>query len=246
MSDKPTIGQAPGKREEVRAMFDSIAHRYDLLNHLLSLGIDRLWRKKAVSMLKSERPRRILDVATGTADLAIEALRLNPERIVGIDISEKMLEKGRVKVANLGKAGIIDLRQGASENLPLDDNSFDAALVAFGVRNFENLRGGLEEIARVLAPGRPLVVLEFSHPSRFPVKQVYDFYFRHVVPHIGKAVSKNATAYQYLPESVNAFPHGRSFLDEMEASGFTDLRQESLTFGIAALYFGRSGRERTI
>lgn len=242
MSDKPTIGQGPGKREEVRAMFNAIAPRYDLLNHVLSLGIDRLWRKKAVSMLRSDRPRRILDVATGTADLAIEALGLNPDRIVGIDISEEMLEKGRVKVGKLGKADIIDLRLGASEELPLDDNSFDAAMVAFGVRNFENLRGGLEEIARVLVPGRPLVVLEFSHPSHFPVKQVYDFYFRHVVPRVGKAVSKNATAYEYLPESVEAFPHGSLFLGEMEASGFTDLRQQSLTFGIAALYYGRSRR----
>ena len=220
-------------------MFDSIAHRYDLLNRLLSAGIDTIWRKRAISMLAPHRPRRILDVATGTADLAIEALKLEPERIVGIDIAAEMLSLGREKVAKIGKSGVIDLRSGASENLPLNDDSFDAAMVAFGVRNFENLRAGLSEIARVLVPGAPLVVLEFSHPARFPVKQVYEFYFKQVVPRVGRAVSKHPSAYEYLPDSVEVFPYGDAFLEEMKACGFSDLRTESLTFGIAALYYGR-------
>jgi demethylmenaquinone methyltransferase/2-methoxy-6-polyprenyl-1,4-benzoquinol methylase len=236
--NKPSIGNAPGKREEVRAMFDSIAPRYDLLNHLLSLGIDKLWRKKAVSLLAPHEPKRILDIATGTADLAIEASRLNPELVVGIDISPEMLEVGRQKVERLGKSQTIDLRLGASEDLPLEDASFDAALVAFGVRNFENLQAGLKEINRVLAPGAPLVVLEFSHPTRFPVKQFYEFYFRYIVPRIGKVVSKHDSAYEYLPESVEAFPFGDAFLAEMEQAGFEKLSARPVTFGIASIYYG--------
>jgi len=235
----PTAGHVPGKREEVRTMFDSIAPSYDFLNHLLSVGIDHLWRKQAVSLLKADTPGEILDVATGTADLAIEALKLDPTRIVGIDIAEEMLAIGRTKIERLGKSDVIELRLGASEELPLDDDSFDAALVAFGVRNFEDLRGGLSEICRVLRPRGPLVVLEFSHPQHLPVKQFYNFYFKHVVPRVGKAVSKHDTAYQYLPDSVSAFPFGQDFLNEMEIAGFRDLRERQLTFGIASLYFGR-------
>lgn len=240
MNDKPTVGQAPGKREEVGAMFDAIAHRYDFLNHLLSLGIDRLWRKRAVSLLRPDQPQTILDVATGTADLAIEALKLQPRRIVGVDIAEEMLAIGREKVARLGKSDVIELRRGASENLPLDDDTFDAAMVAFGVRNFEDLGAGLREIERVLRPGGPLVVLEFSHPTRFPVKQVYELYFRQVVPRVGRAVSKHSTAYDYLPESVEEFPFGPAFLEQMESAGFDDLRDIMLTFGIASIYYGRA------
>ena len=219
-------------------MFDSIAPRYDLLNHLLSLGIDKLWRKKAVSLIAPYGPRRILDVATGTADLAIEAATLNPDLVVGIDISPEMLDIGRRKVQRLGKSEMIELRQGASEDLPLADHSFDAAMVAFGVRNFENLQAGLREMHRVLAEGAPLVVLEFSHPSRFPVKQLYEFYFKHVVPRIGKAVSKHESAYEYLPESVEEFPFGQDFLREMRQAGFEDLSIRPVTFGIASIYFG--------
>lgn len=242
VTSKPTIGQAPGKRQEVGAMFDAIAHRYDLLNHLLSLGIDRLWRKKAVSLLLDDRPATILDVATGTADLAIEALRLDPGRIVGVDISEEMLENGRQKVEKLGKSDVITLVYGASEELPFSDATFDAAMVAFGVRNFEDLGRGLQEIGRVLKPGCPLVVLEFSHPRRFPIRQLYDFYFRRVVPLVGRLISKHATAYEYLPDSVGVFPYGQTFLDELSAAGFERLEMIPLTFGIASLYLGRSTR----
>lgn len=241
MSDGiPEPGQAPGKREDVEAMFDAIAHRYDLLNHLLSFGIDRIWRRKAVAMLRSDAPKTILDVATGTGDLAIRALKLSPRRIVGVDISEAMLKRGREKIAGIGAQDIIEMRSGASEDLPFDDGSFDAAMVAFGVRNFENLRVGLSEIARVLRPGQPLVVLEFSHPRRFPIKQLYGLYFRYVVPNIGRTVSRHEHAYKYLPDSVGVFPSGEAFLEEMAASGFEDLRAERLTFGIASLYFGRA------
>lgn len=236
----PDPGQAPGKRKDVQVMFDAIAHRYDLLNHLLSFGIDRIWRRQAVAMLRSDAPRSILDVATGTGDLAIRALSLSPERIVGVDISEKMLERGRQKVAAIGAGEVIEMRTGASEELPFSDDTFDAAMVAFGVRNFENLRAGLSEIARVVRAGGPLVVLEFSRPEHFPVKQLYGLYFRYVVPNVGRTISRHKHAYQYLPDSVGAFPSGEDFLAEMEASGFEDLRAKKLTFGIASLYFGRS------
>lgn len=220
-------------------MFDSIAHRYDLLNHLLSAGIDRLWRKKAISLLAADSPATILDVATGTADLAIEALKLQPDAVIGIDISNEMLEIGREKVRRIGKADVIDLRQGASEKLPLADGSFDAAVVGFGVRNFEDLDIGLREIHRVLAPGGRLAVLEFSQPGGFPVKQVYDFYFKHVVPRVGKAVSRHETAYEYLNESVDAFPYGEAFLNVMGRAGFNERTAYPQTFGIASIYIGR-------
>lgn len=221
-------------------MFDAIAPRYDLLNHLLSFGIDRLWRRKAVAMLKREAPKSILDVATGTADLAIRALTLSPERIVGVDISETMLKLGREKVAAIGADRVIELQTGAAENLPFDDGTFDAAMVAFGVRNFENLRAGLSEIRRVLRPGCLLVILEFSRPERFPIKQLYRFYFRHIVPRVGRSISRHEHAYQYLPDSVDAFPSGDDFLAEMAACGFEDRSVRGLTFGIASLYSGRA------
>jgi len=236
----PEPGQAPGKREDVQAMFDAIAPRYDFLNHLLSFGIDRIWRRKAVAMLRADAPRTILDVATGTGDLAIRALKLGPEKIVGVDISEAMLERARAKIAGVGAGDIIEMRSGASEQLQFEDNSFDAAMVAFGVRNFENLRAGLSEIARVVRPGGPLVVLEFSRPRHFPIKQLYGLYFRYVIPNVGRTVSRHEHAYQYLPDSVGVFPTGNAFLEEMAATGFEDLRSKPLTFGIASLYFGRA------
>jgi demethylmenaquinone methyltransferase/2-methoxy-6-polyprenyl-1,4-benzoquinol methylase len=240
MKNYPPIGEVEGKKQQVEEMFDAIAPRYDLLNRILSLGIDRSWRRKAVEMLREESPKRILDVATGTADLAIEALALDPKKIVGVDLSEEMLKIGRQKVEKLGETDRIQLRRGDSERLPFSDKQFDAALVAFGVRNFENLRKGLSEIARVLKPGGTLVVLEFSHPRAFPVKQLYQLYSKHVLPRIGNAVSKNDGAYRYLPDSVAAFPDGDAFLSEMKVAGFTDLRQKPLTFGIASLYKGRT------
>src|SRR5690554_2222029 len=223
MKNYPPIGEVEGKKQQVEEMFDAIAPRYDLLNRILSLGIDRSWRRKAVEMLREESPKRILDVATGTADLAIEALALDPKKIVGVDLSEEMLKIGRQKVEKLGETDRIQLRRGDSERLPFSDKQFDAALVAFGVRNFENLRKGLSEIARVLKPGGTLVVLEFSHPRAFPVKQLYQLYSKHVLPRIGNAVSKNDGAYRYLPDSVAAFPDGDAFLSEMKVAGFTDL-----------------------
>lgn len=242
-STKPPIGQADGKREQVEAMFDDIAPRYDLLNGVLSLGIDAWWRKRAVAFLGEallNRPSALLDVATGTGDLAIEALSLNPEKVIGVDISEGMLRLGREKIEERDLSDRIELHQGDSVDLPCADNHFDGAMVAFGVRNFENLQAGLMDIRRVLKPGAPLVVLEFSHPTAFPVKQTYDFYSRHILPRIGRAISKNGEAYSYLPESVAAFPDGNDFLNNMTAVGFTETIARPLTFGVVSLYRGRA------
>jgi len=235
----PPIGETSGKTGYVEAMFDAIAPRYDLLNRVLSFGIDRQWRAKAIELLREDRPRRILDVATGTADLAIESLSLNPDNVVGVDIAEEMLSIGREKLRTLGIEDRITLRRGNAEKLPFSDAQFDAALVAFGVRNFENLEKGLAEIGRVLRRGAPLVVLEFSRPDRFPVKQVYRFYSRHVLPRIGRLVSKDRGAYQYLTDSVAAFPSGEDFIRRMEDVGFSDPLWQPLTYGIASLYKGR-------
>ncbi len=238
---KPPIGQAPGKKAEVEAMFDEIAPRYDLLNRVLSGGTDVRWRRKAVRFLGealSGRPTRLLDVATGTADLALDALRLAPQWVVGVDLSGGMLAVGREKVAARGLDGRIRLVQADAAALPFDDDWFDGALVAFGVRNFENLGAGLREIRRVLKPGVPLVVLEFSHPRLAGFKQAYEAYSRHVLPRVGRAVSGASGAYDYLPESVAAFSDGRAFLAELGAAGFTGLAEKRLTFGVASLYRG--------
>lgn len=232
----PPPGQAPGKKEAVEAMFDDIAPRYDLLNRMLSFGIDQMWRDRAVAWLSDEEPRRILDVATGTGDLAIKALELDPETVVGVDISEEMLAEGRRKIDRLGHDSIITLRRGDAEKLPFSDDQFDAVLVAFGVRNFEHLRNGLAEIRRVLRPGGALVVLEFSHPTGFPIKQAYAFYSHVILPLVGRIVSRNSSAYEYLPASVDAFPSGAAFRDELEAVGYANVQIKPLTFGIASLY----------
>lgn len=236
----PTVGEAPGKKGEVRAMFDAIAPRYDLLNRLLSMGIDRTWRAAAVRALLERRPGRILDVATGTADLAIAASAIEDSRVVGVDIAEEMLEVGREKIARLGLADRISLKKGDAERLPFSDRQFDAVTVAFGVRNFEDLGRGLEEMRRVLRPGGIAVVLEFSRPARFPVKQAYDLYSRFVLPLVGRLLSRDDGAYRYLPDSIRAFPDGKAFLDHMQTAGFTDLKARRLTFGIASLYTGRA------
>jgi demethylmenaquinone methyltransferase / 2-methoxy-6-polyprenyl-1,4-benzoquinol methylase len=229
-----------GKKEQVAQMFNNIAHRYDFLNHFLSLGIDKLWRKKAINYLKSEKPQLILDIATGTGDLAITAEKmLKPEKIIGIDISEGMLAFGREKLLKMGLENKIELKSGDSENIPFSDTFFDAATVAFGVRNFENLEKGLQEIYRVLKPNASFVVLEFSKPRKFPVKQLYNFYFNSILPGIGKMVSKDARAYSYLPESVKAFPDGDDFIDYMQKAGFKNCKSETLMFGIASIYFGK-------
>lgn len=224
------------KKEQVRAMFDNIAPRYDFLNNFLSLGIDKGWRKKAIALLKKEQPKSILDIATGTGEFALEALVLQPDSIKGIDISEQMLQYGRTKIAKAGVEHIIELKQGDSENLAFAENSFDAVTVAFGVRNFENLEKGLLEIYRVLKKNGTVVVLEFSKPQKFPVKQGYHFYFRNILPFIGKLISKDNRAYNYLPESVKEFPSGKDFTKKLENAGFINTNCVSLTFGIASVY----------
>jgi len=239
MTNRPPIGEVNGKAEQVERMFDSIAPRYDLLNRVLSLGIDQRWRTQAIRLLRDDQPRRVLDVATGTADLAIKAEDLlHPREIVGVDLSAEMLRFGREKLRKKGLSERITLQQADAEGLPFPDGAFDAALVAFGVRNFENLEAGLRDIARVLRPGGALVVLEFSHPRQAPIKQLYRFYSNHVLPRIGAAVSSNDGAYRYLPESVAAFPDGPDFLARMQETGYRNLLWKPLTFGIASLYKG--------
>lgn len=239
MRHPPPPGEAAGKREQVEAMFDAIAPRYDLLNRLLSFGIDQWWRRQAVDLLRPLRPQRVLDVATGTADLALmTARRLEPSAVVGIDIAEQMLRVGRDKVRAEGRTEQVRLLRGDAAQLPLEDAAFDAALVAFGVRNFENLHAGLTGIRRVLQPGGALVVLEFSQPRTPVVRELYWLYSHYVLPLIGQLLSRDDAAYRYLPASVDVFPDGVDFLARMQAAGFTDLRWRPLTFGVASLYMG--------
>jgi demethylmenaquinone methyltransferase / 2-methoxy-6-polyprenyl-1,4-benzoquinol methylase len=226
-------------REYVRSLFDSIAHRYDLLNHLLSGGIDAYWRRRAVGQLMPLRPQRILDVATGTADFAIAALRARPASVTGVDIAEGMLELGRRKIRRRGLEDRITLETGRAEELHYPDGSFDAAIVAFGARNFENLQAGLTEMLRVLRPGGMIVVLEFSRPRHFPFRQIYFFYFRRILPFIGRIVSGSPDAYTYLPDTVLRFPEGDDFLGILRSAGFASAAQQRMTFGIASLYTGR-------
>lgn len=227
-----------GKKEQVALMFNNISPRYDLLNHLLSLGIDIQWRKKAIRLLKPLQPKNILDVATGTADFAIQSLSLNPEQVTGIDISDGMLEIGREKIKKKNIDHLISLENGDSENLRFPDNKFDAVIVAFGVRNFENLESGLAGMHRVLRKGGKVVILEFSKPSSFPFKQIYNFYFKSILPIIGNVISKDNSAYTYLPESVQAFPQGSVFLDILNKTGFNQTECIPLTFGICSIYTG--------
>lgn len=228
-----------GKKQQVARMFDSISWRYDLLNHVLSVGVDVIWRRKAIAQLKELKPRMILDVATGTADFAIQAQKtLKPEKIIGVDISEGMMDFGRKKVAEAGLSDKIELKLGDSENLPFEENKFDAVIVAFGVRNFENLEAGLKDMRRVLKPGGKLVVLEFSKPGRFPFREFYGFYFRYIVPRIGRWISKDKSAYDYLPESVHAFPRGKAFIDILDRLGYKNTSCKPLTFGISSIYTG--------
>lgn len=228
------------KKNQVARMFDGIAHRYDFLNHFFSLGIDVLWRKACIRILRKESPKRMLDVATGTADFAIEAVRMGLDvHVSGVDISAGMLEVGRRKVADRGWTDRIDLIQGDSVALPFDDGHFDCFTVAFGVRNFEDLQGGLRDMLRVLRPGGLGLVLEFSKPKHFPIKQVFGLYFKYVMPTLGRWVSKDPAAYTYLPESVQAFPEGEDFLVQMREAGYVDVQASSLTGGIATIYTGR-------
>jgi len=237
-SVKPYYKENQSKKEEVADMFNNISKRYDFLNHFLSMGIDKLWRKKAVKILGENNPKIILDIATGTGDFAVEALKLNPEKVYGIDISQGMLDMGIEKMKKKKIDHIIDLQLGDSENLNFEDNFFDGYTVGFGVRNFENLEKGLGEMLRVLKPNGRAVILEFSKPKKFPIKQLYHFYSKYVLPTVGKIVSKDARAYTYLPESIAAFPEGQSFTDIMEKVGYKSVKSKLVTGGIATIYYG--------
>lgn len=226
------------KKEKVQEMFNGIAPKYDLLNHLLSMGIDKSWRRKAMRELEGGRRGTVLDIACGTGDFSIEALRHGVERVVGADISENMLAVAREKAREKGLEDRLEFRYGDSENLDFEDGTFDAVTVAFGVRNFEHLERGLAEMCRVLRPGGKVVVLEFSTPERFPMKQLYRFYFKQILPRVGGFVSGDRKAYEYLPASVFAFPQGDRFLQIMRSCGYRNVAQRWLTFGIASLYTG--------
>jgi demethylmenaquinone methyltransferase / 2-methoxy-6-polyprenyl-1,4-benzoquinol methylase len=228
-----------GKKEQVATMFNNIAPKYDFLNQLLSLGIHKGWRRKAVDLLRDEKHETILDIATGTGDFAIEAIKLNPKKVTGVDISEGMLNLGVEKIKKLGLQNKIEMQIADSENLPFADNNFDAVTVGFGVRNFENLEKGISDIFRVLNSNGTLVILEFSKPRKFPIKQLYKFYFRFITPAVGKLFSKDSSAYTYLPESVNAFPDGEDFLNILKKAGFKTARAFPVTFGIATIYFAK-------
>lgn len=220
-------------------MFDRIAPKYDLLNRVLSLGIDTIWRKKAIALLNTQDHKKILDVATGTADMCVEINKqLSPEEITGLDISSNMIEYGKVKVANKGLSELIKLEVGDSENMRFVDGYFDAATVAFGVRNFGNLKQGLKEMNRVLRPGGKIVVLEFSRPLYFPFKQLFNIYFKYLLPIIGKWSSKDKKAYKYLYESVQAFPDYDRFSDILREVGFRSVQWKALSLGICTIYSG--------
>jgi demethylmenaquinone methyltransferase / 2-methoxy-6-polyprenyl-1,4-benzoquinol methylase len=233
---KPNQTSEASKKQQVEEMFDSIAPKYDFLNRFLSMGIDRGWRKKAIQSLKDIEPKYILDVATGTADLAIEALKLNPTKVTGVDLSAYMLKVGQEKIETQKLTHQIELVKGDSEHLQFVDNNFDAITVAFGVRNFEHLQQGINEMFRVLKPGGKIAVLEFSKPKVFPFKQVYDFYFKYILPTWGGMISKNKSAYTYLPESVKHFPEGNEFIAFLNQAGFKQASVQPLTFGICSLY----------
>jgi demethylmenaquinone methyltransferase / 2-methoxy-6-polyprenyl-1,4-benzoquinol methylase len=227
------------KKEQVADMFDGIAYRYDFLNRFLSIGIDIQWRKKAIRQLTALDPKIILDVATGTADVAIMAAQiLQPQKITGIDISEGMLEFGRKKINKLGLNPLIELLKGDSETINFPDSSFDAVTVAFGVRNFQDLEKGLREIRRVLKPGGKLVVLEFSKPKAPVIKQLYNVYMNLVAPSVGKLLSKNRNAYKYLDESIKKFPEGKNFTLILDNLGYTNTYCKPLSFGICSIYCG--------
>jgi demethylmenaquinone methyltransferase/2-methoxy-6-polyprenyl-1,4-benzoquinol methylase len=220
-------------------MFNNISKTYDFLNHFLSLGIDIIWRKQAIKELIKDQPQTILDVATGTGDFAFEALAmLKPKKIIGVDISQGMLEIADQKIIKRNKSEVFEVRLGDSEKLLFDDDTFDAVTVAYGVRNFENLEKGIADMLRVLKPGGKAVILEFSKPKTFPIKQLYHFYFNYVTPTVGKIFSKDASAYTYLPESVNAFPDGKRFTDLMDKVGYKNTKAKPLAFGICSIYTG--------
>ncbi|MCF8450721.1 MAG: bifunctional demethylmenaquinone methyltransferase/2-methoxy-6-polyprenyl-1,4-benzoquinol methylase UbiE [Taibaiella sp.] len=232
----PDATSKAGKKEQVADMFNDIAGRYDFLNHFLSMGIDKGWRKKAIAEVAAVNPKQILDVATGTGDMAIAAAAATSASVTGVDIANLMLEEGRKKLTHKNLNATITLQLGDSEALPFPDNSYDAVMCAYGVRNFAHLEVGLREMQRVMRPGGKLAILEFSQPAGFPVKQLYKFYFRYILPRIGGMLSKHKTAYAYLPESVNAFPDGDRFCSILTACGFKKPSAHPLTFGVTTLY----------
>lgn len=227
-----------GKKDQVATMFNNIAPKYDFLNHVLSMGIDIKWRNRVKKMLHSEKVETILDIATGTGDLAL-TLHQDGVKIKGLDISEGMLEVGRQKIKDKGLEKDIEFILGDAENIPFPDNHFDAITVAFGVRNFANLEKGLSEMNRVLKPNGRVFVLEFSQPTSVPFKQIYNFYSRNILPTIGRIISNDKAAYTYLPESVAAFPYGDEFLEILKKCNFTDNTCRPVTMGIASIYSGK-------
>ena len=227
------------KKEQVAEMFNNISGTYDFLNHFLSLGIDIIWRRKAIKELKSINPQVILDVATGTGDFAFESISiLQPKKIIGVDISEGMLAIAEKKIKERNLNNVFSVQLGDSEGLNFENDTFDAITVAFGVRNYENLEKGLADMLRVLKPDGKIVILEFSKPRKFPVKQGYNFYFKYITPFFGRLFSKDKKAYTYLPESVEAFPDGATFTALMEKVGYKNTKHRPLTFGISAIYTG--------
>ncbi|RXK49799.1 bifunctional demethylmenaquinone methyltransferase/2-methoxy-6-polyprenyl-1,4-benzoquinol methylase UbiE [Aquirufa rosea] len=235
----PYKDQSQGKKEQVAEMFNSISPKYDFLNHLLSGGIDIIWRKKAINLLKNKGIKTLLDIATGTGDFAIEALKIQPEKIIGVDISQGMLNFGIEKIKKMGLENRIHLQLGDSEKLPFEDESFDAITVSFGVRNYENLEKGLTDMLRVLKPGGYCLILEFSNPRKFPMKQLYSFYSSFILPLLGKMISKDPAAYTYLPESVQAFPDGENFLSIFHQVGYVSTKWIPMTGGICSIYLGQ-------
>jgi demethylmenaquinone methyltransferase/2-methoxy-6-polyprenyl-1,4-benzoquinol methylase len=232
----PYKDSSKSKKNQVAEMFNNISQNYDFLNHFLSLGIDIYWRRKLVKFVEKQKPEFILDVATGTGDLAIALLKAKPKKITGIDISRGMLSVGKRKIKKKGLDYLINLQEADSENLPFKNDSFDAVCVSFGARNFEYLEIGLSEMNRVLKPGGQLYILEFSCPSIFPFKQIYNFYFKSILPMLGKLISSDDSAYSYLPESVTAFPFGKELNTIIEKCGYSNTKNYPLSFGIASIY----------
>ena len=236
---KPYKDSNLGKKEQVAKMFDTISKEYDSLNRVISFGIDIKWRKKVVKIVKATNPRTILDIATGTGDLAINLIESSASKIIGLDISEGMLEVGRKKIEKLQLTNTIDMVLGDSEQIPFEDNTFDAITVAFGVRNFEDLEKGLSEIYRVLKVGGTFVVLETSVPTKTPYKQGYQFYSKNILPLIGKVFSNDKSAYKYLSDSAAAFPYGKAFNNILQKIGFIDITNKPQTFGVATIYIAK-------
>tara|TARA_R110002072_G_scaffold234368_1_gene391945 strand:- start:6948 stop:7676 length:729 start_codon:yes stop_codon:yes gene_type:complete len=233
---KPYKDSDLGKKEQVATMFNNISKNYDGLNRVISFGIDVSWRKKVVKIVSKNNPQQILDIATGTGDLALMMSQLNPTKIVGLDISEGMLEVGKQKISKANLSDKIEMVVGDSENMPFDDNTFDAITVSFGVRNFANLDKGLTEIRRVLKPNGTFVILETSNPTKFPFKQGYKFYTSFILPIIGKIFSTDKVAYAYLSESANYFPFGETFDNILKKNGFINTEYKPVTFGVATIY----------